>query len=147
MNVDEHLVTDVDRPDERDGSFRCAASILVLAIDDACDQKPMPRRGKPWRTDEERIMQITEGLRRRAGYKPNEAIKLSIKSQTIDAIAWLFDDAIHPLSARGIADAVGMDLSMIQKAVKYDPVALRRTLVAERMGLRKMFPRRELEAA
>lgn len=147
MNIDERLMTDVDRPDERDGSFRCAASVLVLAIDDACDQKPMPRRGNPWRTDCERIMQITEGLRRRAGYKPNEAIKLSIKAQTIDAIAWLFDDAVHPLSAQGIADSMGMDLSMIRKSVKHNPVELRRSLVAERMGLRKMFPRRELEAA
>jgi len=143
MNID-HAVAG-ERPDERDAYFRLAASILILAIDDACDQAPMKKRGDPWRSDEQRIEQIIEALRRRAGYGPEEEVKPSLKAATVEAIAWLFDDAMHPLSARGIADAMGADLDRIRREVKHRPAAFRRALVRERMGLRKMFPRRESE--
>lgn len=133
-----------EAPDDRDEFFRVAASALVQAIEDACDQRPRKTRGKAWRNDKERIAQICEGLRRRRG--DERRMTCSIPEKAIDAIAWLFDDAVHPLSAQGIATHVGADLKKIRQAVKFEPAAMRQTLSRERMGLRKMFPRRE-EAA
>ena len=147
MNVDHDLYGEAiaqDAPDDRDEFFRVAASVMVQAIEDACDQRPRKPRGKAWRNDEERIEQIVEGLRRRRG--DARQMTCSLPEKAIEAIAWLFDDSSAPLSAQGVATHVGADLQKIRYAVKYRPAEMLRTLSRERMGLRKTFPRRD-EAA
>jgi len=129
------------RPDERDEFFRLVASILITAIDDACDQRPKGVREEHWQTDEQRIEQIIEGLCRHAG-DPKSG-PMSISTKAIEAIDWLFSDEHHPLSAIGIAEAVGTDIGQIRRGVKYNPASLWRVFKIERKGLKKMTKRRE----
>lgn len=129
------------RPDERDEFYRLVASILITAIDDACDQKPKGKRERHWRDDAERIEQIVEGLCRLGG-DPKSG-PMSINYKAIEAVDWLFANDCHPLSARGICDAMGVDIQQIRHGIKHRPAELWRIFKYERKGLKKMTKRRE----